>query len=145
VTRLSGTATPPATAATSTPAPAAPAPAAPAPTTRRPAAGGPATGGAADKEADLLAAVRIGNAAQVRAILERNPSWINRPDPDYGGTPLHWAASKGHVAIVSFLVSAGADVNAKNRAGETPLAVAKRAKKQEVVTVLSGLGETGGR
>ncbi len=30
-----------------------------------------------------------------------------------GDTPLHWATIRGHTSVVSALVAAGADVNAK--------------------------------
>ena len=32
-----------------------------------------------------------------------------------GGTPLTWAAEKGHIEIVKFLLTAGADVNHVNK------------------------------
>ena len=34
---------------------------------------------------------------------------------------LHWAAGRGHKEITELLIAKGADVNAKNIAGETPL------------------------
>lgn len=36
-------------------------------------------------------------------------------------TPLHSAVSAGHTAIVQALISGGADVNAANSSGQTPL------------------------
>jgi hypothetical protein len=35
--------------------------------------------------------------------------------------PLHWAASLGHAAVADALLKAGADVNASNDEGLTPL------------------------
>ena len=32
-----------------------------------------------------------------------------------GGNVLHWAAAKGHTKVLSYLVSKGADVNAKDK------------------------------
>jgi ankyrin repeat protein len=90
-----------------------------------------------DTEDEFFSVVKAGDVDGTRAILERNPSWINLPDPDYGATALHWAAAKGNVDLVSFLVSAGADLNAKNKAGETPLGVAERARRQPVIDALS--------
>ncbi len=43
---------------------------------------------------------------------------------DYGWTPLHWAASRGHKEIVELLIAKGANVNAKNKYGTTPLDMA---------------------
>ena len=41
--------------------------------------------------------------------------------PYYERTPLHEAAMEGHREIVELLIAAGADVNAKNNWGWTPL------------------------
>ena len=38
-----------------------------------------------------------------------------------GWTPLHSAVSAGHTDIVQALISGGADVNAANSSGQTPL------------------------
>ena len=40
---------------------------------------------------------------------------------EYGGTPLHWAAVLGRVEIAGRLINAGANVNAKDKNGYTPL------------------------
>lgn len=39
-------------------------------------------------------------------------------------TPLHDAASNGHIALSRLLVERGADIHAKNKKGKTPLEVA---------------------
>ena len=43
---------------------------------------------------------------------------------DDGWTPLHDAASMGHKEIVELLLAKGANVNAKNNYGNTPLDLA---------------------
>jgi ankyrin repeat protein len=98
--------------------------------------------GAAGAEEDIFAAAKAGDVVAVRRILERNPALLNEPDAQFGGTPLHWAAARGHVDLVSFLLAAGADTGARNKAGETPLQVAQRANRAEVIAALSGLSET---
>eukprot|EP00899_Mesostigma_viride_P007929 jgi/Mesvir1/17137/Mv26414-RA.1 len=39
------------------------------------------------------------------------PVWLL---PQYGDTPLHFASSGGHLAVVQHLIASGADVNAKS-------------------------------
>ena len=46
---------------------------------------------------------------------------INVPRPDDGSTPLHIATLVCNIEIVQALIAAGANVNAKNKKGETPL------------------------
>ena len=40
---------------------------------------------------------------------------------DHGSTPLHAASARGHLDIVSLLISQGADLEATNDNGATPL------------------------
>jgi cytohesin len=51
------------------------------------------------------------------------PGW--EPE-ERGGTPLHGAAYYGYEGLVKLLIAAGAEVNAKDRDGETPLHLAVR-------------------
>jgi len=90
--------------------------------------------------ASLVEAVKAGDLARVRALLGENPALLNVKDPQFGATLLHWAALRGHAAVAEYLVAQGADVNAKNGAGETPLQVAQRAGRSEVVRVLTKSG-----
>ena len=54
-------------------------------------------------------------------LLVENGADVNHQDDD-GRTPLHWAARKGHLAIVEFLIDEGAGVDVRSLAkGETPL------------------------
>ena len=72
---------------------------------------------------EILEAASGGNLDKVKQILNKKPNLINARNKD-GDTPLHYAAwpfSDGFLAIfgkypetVSFLLSSGADVNAKN-------------------------------
>ena len=48
---------------------------------------------------------------------------MQKPDT-YGSTPLHTAAEFFRPKIVSFLIEKGADINAKNQRGQTPLLAA---------------------
>jgi ankyrin repeat protein len=70
----------------------------------------------------LIDAVRAGDEAGVRALLEQRAD-VNAPEPD-GTTALHWAVRLDEAAIADMLIAAGADVRAANRYGITPLAAA---------------------
>ncbi|HVX00954.1 MAG TPA: ankyrin repeat domain-containing protein, partial [Candidatus Babeliaceae bacterium] len=54
-----------------------------------------------------------------------NPAFVNYTDPS-GDTPLHWAAAKGNLEIVRYLLELGANTQAKNIWGETPAQLAER-------------------
>lgn len=77
---------------------------------------------AAASERPLVDAARTGDAAAVRALLERG-AWVGTLEPD-GTTALHWAAHREQVEIAGLLLAAGAAVDAANRYGVTPLALA---------------------
>src|SRR5438128_7579782 len=79
---------------------------------------------AAVRGTTLVDAAKVGDAAAVRALLKQG----RRPDTasEDGTTALHWATYREDVALVELLISAGADVNAANRYGATPLALACR-------------------
>jgi ankyrin repeat protein/poly(3-hydroxybutyrate) depolymerase len=73
-----------------------------------------------DDRADLSLAIRQGNLAAVRAIVEKNPGLVKSAD-DSGFTPLHIAATAGHVDIIEHLLDRGADLEARTAGGQTPL------------------------
>jgi ankyrin repeat protein len=53
-----------------------------------------------------------------------------------GDTPLHWAAAEGRFETAKFLIEKGADVNATNHFGGTPLLVVARDKVAPAVVQL---------
>ncbi len=55
---------------------------------------------------------------------------------DLGWTPLHQAARGGDKDIVGYLISKGADVNARSKDGWTPLEYAARNGHTEVAQLL---------
>lgn len=90
----------------------------------------------ADDVALLSEAVSNGNAAQVKAMLDKNVN-VNAAD-EYGFTPLHYAKRKD---IAALLLAQGADVNAKNEAeGDTPLHYAILYAEKGVVELLLAKG-----
>jgi ankyrin repeat protein len=86
--------------------------------------------------ADLIEAVKTGDLSRVREIVSANRESVRQRDPQFGATALHWAALRGYREIAAFLLDQGADPNATNNVGETPLTVAERAGKKDVVDVL---------
>jgi ankyrin repeat protein len=75
--------------------------------------------------------------ALAEAILQKKSANVDIRDI-YKRTPLHLAVIDGRVEIVELLVAAGADVNAKNNVGETPIDYAKFNKKEK--QLLEALG-----
>jgi len=74
-------------------------------------------------------------------LLSNNNAGINLQDND-GDTPLHWAASNDHEAIVKLLLDKGANANLQNNDGETPLQheivrmILAKQKVQEITSTL---------
>jgi len=81
-----------------------------------------------NKKTKLISAVLDGDVSKVEELIAcyekdgRLPEWINKPDKHFG-TPLHYAPNK---QIVDILLQNGADLNAVNNEGETPLHVCAR-------------------
>src|SRR5919106_101890 len=61
---------------------------------------------------ELWAAARAGDIARVTAALDKGVD-VN-VKTRYGATALTYAADKGHVQLVEFLIARGADVNAQD-------------------------------
>jgi ankyrin repeat protein len=61
---------------------------------------------------------------------------VNAKDTTYGGTALIWAAQKGHMEVVKFLLERGADVHAKAVNGATALIIAAQNDRTGIVKLL---------
>lgn len=70
--------------------------------------------------AALIAAVRTGSKSRVQPLITANRELVKAGDAA-GSTLLHHAAGFGSLDTITLLLDAGADVNAKNRRGSTPL------------------------
>jgi ankyrin repeat protein len=71
--------------------------------------------------ANLLDAFQRGDQEAMIASLDAQPSLIRAPDPQTGMTALHWASANLWDRLSAWLIDRGADVSARNTAGQTPL------------------------
>eukprot|EP00300_Choanocystis_sp_HF-7_P009281 c16352_g1_i3.p1 GENE.c16352_g1_i3~~c16352_g1_i3.p1 ORF type:complete len:171 (+),score=11.05 c16352_g1_i3:66-578(+) len=69
---------------------------------------------------DFLDACWDGDVYFVESSLERDPSFAMCSNL-YGQTPLHWAASCGHIDVMEILLRHGSPVNARDINQRTPL------------------------
>src|SRR5262245_28345330 len=93
---------------------------------------GPA--GASGPAPEVLAAVKAGNVATVRALLARKAD-VNATEPD-GTSALHWAVRAGDKSSTELLLRAGARVDAANRYGVTALSLAARTGRGDLIELL---------
>uniref|UniRef100_A0A0E0HKA7 RING-type E3 ubiquitin transferase n=1 Tax=Oryza nivara TaxID=4536 RepID=A0A0E0HKA7_ORYNI len=84
----------------------------------------------------LAAAAKDGDAAEAQRLLAANPGLARCTTFGNLNSPLHVAAAKGHHEIAALLLENGADVNARNIYGQTPLMQACRFGHWEVVQTL---------
>src|SRR5437868_11614938 len=81
--------------------------------------------------ARLTDLVKAGAIEDVRAAL-KNKVDVNAPDPD-GTTALAWAVEADNAAIAQLLLRSGANPNAANRYGVTPLSLAATNRNATIV------------
>jgi serine/threonine protein kinase len=91
----------------------------------------------------FLHMVALGNQFELEKMLQDRPELVNFRDYDFR-TPLHLAASEGHVDICRFLIQRGARVNRSDRWGGSPLDDAHRQRHTEVMDYLYSQGATFG-
>src|SRR5580704_1406473 len=72
-------------------------------------------------------AVKAGDLRKIEQLVALNPNLVRQAD-SAGLTPLTWAAEKGHVDILEFLLSNGCTVNDVTSKGFTPLHAAVAAQ-----------------
>ena len=85
----------------------------------------------------LIEAVLKQNAEKVQSRIDSGDSIIETDAT--GQTALHWAAKYKSVTIVELLLEAGANVNAKDKNGTTPLQNAQKNAKPEIIETLGGV------
>jgi ankyrin repeat protein len=75
-------------------------------------------------------------SAEVVRALVRAGAQVDAHDGVTGATALHMAARRGNAAAVMALLNCGADINARDRRGDTPLQRAINCKKAHVAELL---------
>src|SRR5262245_52754739 len=70
-------------------------------------------------ETALIDAIQTGNRSAAVKLIDQKVD-VKSAASD-GTTALHWAAHNGDADLVDRLIKAGADVNAKNEFGSTPI------------------------
>ena len=71
----------------------------------------------------LMWAVDRDHPSFVKALVEKKAQ-VNKSDSNQGWSPLHFAAARGELALVDYLIDKGALINAKNGSNQTPLQLA---------------------
>ncbi|MDQ7826235.1 MAG: ankyrin repeat domain-containing protein [Candidatus Eremiobacteraeota bacterium] len=91
---------------------------------------------------ELCLAASRGEADKVKAFLEKNKGLASFKEQYSGWTPLHWALTKPQdsIEIVEFLVSSGADINAKDNNNITPFSLAVAHSKKKCADYLLSKG-----
>ena len=95
--------------------------------------------GSASLASNLLSACVDGDVDEVKSLLDYGKVSLGASDHDRR-TPLHIAASEGHYKIVQLLCERGADVNAKDRWGSSPIDGAIVANHTECIRILKKSG-----
>jgi ankyrin repeat protein len=87
----------------------------------------------------FVEAVRKNRIDEVRKFLQEGVD-VNSRDVFDDNAGLHWAARQGQAEMARLLISNGADLDIRNRAGETPLHGAASEGQKELVVILIAHG-----
>jgi formylglycine-generating enzyme required for sulfatase activity len=93
-----------------------------------------------DSKGEFIDALQIGDADTVAQLIDQNPDLINARLWDNGATALHVVAGNGQWDIVKLLLDRGAEVDAKNASGYTPLLSAVRSHYYKSAKILAEYG-----
>ena len=90
---------------------------------------------------DVLNFCAMGDLEGLKILCRNNPN-IDLEASDYDGrTPLHMAATEGHIEILQFLAKKNLkEINPTDRWGNTPLEDAQRGIFQEVTNFVKEMG-----
>jgi len=88
------------------------------------------------EELKLFVAANQGMRDMVLYYTTRRNFSLNTKHRGTGGTPLHFAVRHGHINVMEYLLSAGANTNIQNFYKETPLYIASAMNSQKAVLLL---------
>ncbi len=88
---------------------------------------------------EMIARISEGDVDRVKEIIKRAPFLIHIRD-GAGRTPLSVAAWCGHTGIAKLLLDSGAEVNARDQYGWTPLREAEVSDRRPVIDLLRQCG-----
>ena len=93
------------------------------------------------RKENLIAEFLLKQKANANSVVDgRDYLWNGSGLPSTLDTPLHVVADYGDSKMIEMLIAYGAKVNAKNRAGDTPLAIAQEKLNKDAVETLIRLG-----
>eukprot|EP00127_Corallochytrium_limacisporum_P001073 Clim_evm11s37 gene=Clim_evmTU11s37 len=94
--------------------------------------------------AKICALASLGQLRELRKLVENGKMDVNgHACRDFDGrTALHLAVAAGHVDVVEYLIAKGADVNATDRYGTTPVRTALQYNRHEIENILLTHGAT---
>lgn len=68
----------------------------------------------------ILSAASQNAVSELKELLDKNPTYINKPSSS-GETALHKAAARGNIECIELLIQRGGNVNLTDKQGRTPL------------------------
>jgi len=93
-----------------------------------------------DNDKSVFDWVKEGNEGRLKICLKESPTESLKAKDEEGMTLLHWAADRGNLSIVQFLIDKGCHVNSLDKCGQTPLHYAVSCGHNGVVQLLIALG-----
>ena len=81
-------------------------------------------------------AAEFGYLGRLKVLLKQDPALVAARDYLYRRTPLHFAANHGHREAVELLLASGADLEARDKNGDTPLDRAEAMGHADLIALL---------